>query len=96
MRSSKVSDRSSPRSRTSIGYFRSINDGRVIERIALTGGGANLRGITAAIADQTGLPTRVVDPLQHIRNRHATKEVRIDADHLPSAVSIGLAIGAAA
>src|SRR5581483_3713706 len=83
--------------RTSVGYFRSTNDGAVIERISLTGGGAHLRGIASALADQIGLPVRVVDPMQHIRNRHASKQIRSgDATHLPSAVAVGLAMGAAA
>ena len=62
--------------RTSIGYFRSTNDTAPIERISLTGGGAHLRGIAAALEEQIGLPTRVVDPMQHIRNRLASKQVR--------------------
>lgn len=83
--------------RTSVGYFRSTNDGALIERISLTGGGAYLRGIAPALSEQIGLPVRVVDPLQHIRNRHASKQVRSGASaHIPSAVSVGLAMGAAA
>jgi type IV pilus assembly protein PilM len=83
--------------RTSVQYFRSTNDGASIERISLTGGGAAMRGIAAALTDQIGLPTRIVDPLQHIRNRHASKHAR-DTDGAPdfTAVSIGLAMGAAA
>jgi type IV pilus assembly protein PilM len=80
--------------RTSIGYFRSTNDNPIIERISLTGGGSGLRGIAAALGDQIGLGARVVDPLQHVRNRH-TKEAT-EARYLPSAVSVGLAMGAAA
>ena len=82
--------------RTSIGYFRSTQDKATVERISLTGGGAQMRGIASAMADQIGLPVRVVDPMQHIRNR-GSKQVRTnDADHVPSAVSVGLAMGAAA
>lgn len=83
--------------RTSIGYFRSTNDTAPIERISLTGGGSQLRGIAAALEEQIGLPTRVVDPMQHIRNRLASKQARAaDPAHVPSAVSVGLAMGAAA
>jgi type IV pilus assembly protein PilM len=83
--------------RTSIGYFRSTNANAPIERISLTGGGANLLGFAAALEQQIGLPTRVVDPMQHIRNRHASKTVRDgDPQHAPSAASVGLAMGAAA
>ena len=83
--------------RTSVQYFRSTNDGAVIERISLTGGGAALRGIAPALSEQIGLPTRIVDPLQHVRNRHASKHARDgDPAHEFTAVSIGLAMGAAA
>jgi type IV pilus assembly protein PilM len=82
--------------RTSVGYFRSTNNNIAIERISLTGGGANLRDIGAALADQIGLPARLVDPLQHVRNR-GSKQVRVtEPTHMPSAVSVGLAMGAAA
>lgn len=83
--------------RTSIGYFRSTNDGAMIERISLTGGGAAMPGIAQSLAEQLGLPTRVVDPMQHVRNRHASKDARsADAAQIPTAVAIGLAMGAAA
>ena len=83
--------------RTSLQYYRSSSDGKQIARMSLTGGGAGLRGISNAFADQIGLPTRVVDPLQHVRNRHSSKHARDgDPSHELSAVSIGLAMGAAA
>jgi type IV pilus assembly protein PilM len=83
--------------RTSVQYFRSTNDGAQIERMSLTGGGSALRGIAATLSEQIGLPARIVDPLQHIRNRHASKHSRNgDAASEFTAVSIGLAMGAAA
>jgi type IV pilus assembly protein PilM len=83
--------------RTSIGYYRSTSAGPPIERIGLTGGGAALNGIAELVQDQIGLPCVVVDPLQHVRNRHASKSVRNGgADDMPSAVALGLAMGAAA
>lgn len=83
--------------RTSIGYFRSSRSGVQIERISLTGGGANLAGIAQIMTEQTGLPAGIVDPLQHVRNRLASKQVRSGLlDGAPSAVALGLAMGAAA
>lgn len=83
--------------RTSIGYFSASHGSTPIERISLTGGGAQLGGIAAALSAQMGLPSGVVDPLQHVRNKHATKDVRGgDQPYGPSAVSVGLAMGAAA
>lgn len=83
--------------RTSVGYFRSGREHGQLERIALTGGGAQLRGIDAALSDQIGLPARVIDPMQHVRNRFTTGAARGDQPmYAPSAVAVGLAMGAAA
>jgi type IV pilus assembly protein PilM len=82
--------------RTSIGYFRS-NNSEPIARVSLTGGGSALSGLTDAVSAQTGLPTRVVDPMQHVRNRLASVYTRDGAtDFGASAVAVGLAMGAAA
>ncbi len=83
--------------RTSVQYFRSTNDGAMIDRMSLTGGGSALRGLDTAFRDQIGLPTMAVDPLQHVRNRHASKHALSgDIADVHGAVSIGLAMGAAA
>ncbi len=83
--------------RTSVQYFRSSSDGAQIERMSLTGGGAAMLGLADAFHEQIGIPTRIVDPLQHVRNRLSSKHVRQgDPQHALSAVSIGLAMGAAA
>jgi type IV pilus assembly protein PilM len=81
--------------RTSIGYFRSNNNGAAIERISLTGGGAALPGVVRALSDQVRLPVRVAEPMQHVRR--ASTDIRsADPSRSPSAVSVGLAMGAAA
>lgn len=86
--------------RSSINYFRAGSDGAVIEGIALTGGGAGLPGLAAALSTQNGVPTTVVTPLQHLDRPPATgKQARAgspDPAFTASAVSIGLAMGAAA
>ena len=76
-------------------YFRSSNDGAQISRISLTGGGAALRGMADTLEEQIGLPTSVIDPMQHLGNRHSS-EVALNSRADVSAVSIGLAMGAAA
>ncbi len=84
--------------RSSINYFRSGADGALIEGIALTGGGAALPGLAAALSTQNGLPTVVVTPLQHL-DRSASAAAPAgsgDPTATASAVSIGLAMGAAA
>lgn len=72
--------------RTSVGYLRSMNGSAPIERIALTGGGAHLPGLAAALSDQIGLPARMVDPMQHVRAGQLP-------DEAASAVAVGLAMG---
>ena len=82
--------------RTSIGYFRSNNDAPVA-RISLTGGGSAMSGLAEVFTTQTGLPTRIVDPMQHVRNRLASVYTRDGVTDVGgSAVAIGLAMGAAA
>jgi type IV pilus assembly protein PilM len=82
--------------RTSIGYFRSNNDA-AIARISLTGGGAALSGLAEVMTKHTGLPARIVDPMQHVRNRLASAYTRSGVtDYGASAVAVGLAMGAAA
>jgi type IV pilus assembly protein PilM len=83
--------------RSSINYFMSSGEGAALERISLTGGGSRLRGLAKILAQQNGIPTNVVPPMQHIRNRLAASNVPADfSDVAASAVSVGLAMGAAA
>lgn len=82
--------------RSSINYFAQITPGAQLQRISLTGGGSALVGIAEALTDQLGVPAGVVEPLQHVRNRWATKDVLHGSEEAATAVSVGLAMGAAA
>lgn len=83
--------------RSSVHYFASTSEGAQIERISLTGGGSALGGFADTLTEQMGVPVNVVPPLQHIRNRWASKQAQHEeADGWASAVSVGLAMGAAA
>jgi type IV pilus assembly protein PilM len=81
--------------RSSLQYFVSVTGGRRVERISLTGSGAELRGLPELLSEQLGAPTSLVQPAQHIRNRWRSNS---EADNkIPAtAVSVGLAMGAAA
>ncbi len=82
--------------RSSINYFNTANDAG-LERISLTGGGSGLMGLSSLLADQNGIPTNVVTPMQHIRNRWASADIAGQNDERSaSAVAVGLAMGAAA
>jgi type IV pilus assembly protein PilM len=83
--------------RSSIHYFGSTNSGATLERISLTGGAAGLLGLADLLAEQLGISTNVIAPMQHIRNRWASKQsTESDTEINATAVSVGLAMGAAA
>jgi type IV pilus assembly protein PilM len=83
--------------RTSIGYFRTTNKGAQLERISLTGGASGLPGLAQTLSAQVEIPCQVVSPMQHVRNRLASKQVQQDESAgSATAVSVGLAMGAAA
>ncbi|MET0966397.1 MAG: type IV pilus assembly protein PilM [Nakamurella sp.] len=85
--------------RSSINYFRAGGDGAQLEGISLTGGGSALPGLAAALSTQNGVPAGVVTPMQHLNHPAAVtlgKGRTSDFDRVASAVSIGLAMGAAA
>lgn len=83
--------------RSSIHYFSSTNGGAQVERVSLTGGGALLLGLPEALSSSLHVPAVHTAPMQHIRNRHASKEAnRNDSELSATAVSVGLAMGAAA
>jgi type IV pilus assembly protein PilM len=82
--------------RTSAQYYRSSSTGEQLTRMSLTGGGSRLRGIADLLEEHIGVPTRVVDPTQHLENAQSPA-LSQSADHGDlSAVSVGLAMGAAA
>jgi type IV pilus assembly protein PilM len=82
--------------RSSIHYFASSGGEAPLERISLTGGGAWLPGLASLLGEQMGIPAGVVAPLQHIRNRRISQADDDGAEYRASAVSVGLAMGAAA
>jgi type IV pilus assembly protein PilM len=82
--------------RTSVQYYRSSSAGEQLTRMSLTGGGSRLPGMAQMLEEQLGVPTRIVDPTQHLENQDSPiLSHGGDHDDL-SAVSIGLAMGAAA
>lgn len=82
--------------RSSIHLFGTMHGGRVPERIALTGGGAGLRGLAEALEKAVGIQVAVGDALLHVNNRY-TRRSGADVDSRDAtAVAVGLAMGAAA
>ena len=78
-------------------YFGTTEGGSPVERLLLTGGGSALPGLAELLGEHLSIPAEVVAPMQHIRNRLASKEVQQEESELSAtAVSVGLAMGAAA
>jgi len=83
--------------RSSIHYFGASEGGATVERVSLTGGGSALPGLAQLLGDHLSIRTDVVAPMQHIRNRLASKEIQKEHTELSAtAVALGLAMGAAA
>lgn len=83
--------------RGSIHYFGTTQTSAPVERLSLTGGGSALPGLAELIGDHLSIPANVIAPMQHVRNRLASKELQNeDAELSATAVSVGLAMGAAA
>jgi type IV pilus assembly protein PilM len=81
--------------RGSIQYF-STTMGAQPDRLILTGGGAGLPGLADSLADTTGLDVSVGAPLRYLRPVEGRPEGKHVSDGDPSAVAVGLAIGAVA
>jgi type IV pilus assembly protein PilM len=81
--------------RSSLNYFRTSQPGAPLERVTLTGRAASLSGLTQTLADQVGVPVdlaRVADQLVlPVKSRAAAPD-----PSWATALSVGLAIGAAA
>jgi type IV pilus assembly protein PilM len=83
--------------RSSIHLFGSTHGGAAPEQISLTGGGAALPGLPQALADLLGIGVVVAAPMRHVSNRFVSKPAQdVDAQASVTAVSVGLAMGAAA
>ncbi|WP_111765154.1 type IV pilus assembly protein PilM [Nakamurella deserti] len=97
--------------RSSVNYFRSANDGIALQGVVLTGGGAQLAGLADAVARQVGVATTIgsamsavsTGPVQPVgaaagRPPVIEKPGRATGHDISgaTAVSVGLALGAAA
>jgi type IV pilus assembly protein PilM len=83
--------------RGSIHYFNTMNPGVSLERVALTGGTASMPGLAEALSDHLGVESVVIEPMQHVRNRWSNKDIQTtEILRSATAVSLGLAMGAAA
>jgi type IV pilus assembly protein PilM len=82
--------------RSSLHLFSNTHPDAPIQRVSLTGAAARLPGLADTLAEQLGIPVEVITPLQHIANRYAQSDKRGSNEAHATAVSVGLAMGAAA
>jgi len=81
--------------RSSLNYFRTTHPAAPVARVALTGGGSRLAGFPELLSEQIGAVCEVVDPSRLLAPPSRSRTV-VEPGEWSSALSIGLAIGAAA
>lgn len=75
--------------RNTLSYYASAKPTQPVARVLLTGGGSHLMGLPHALADITGLPVGVANPLQGVS---VAKNAAGDPDGLLT-TALGLALG---
>ena len=82
--------------RNTLSYFASSRQGDVVERIILTGGGAQLAGFAEALGEFTRLPVSRGNPFETLDISRKIDQAGLDQQGSSLAVAIGLALGSAA
>lgn len=84
--------------RSSLHFYSGTSGGNTpIERISLTGGGSQLPGLADELREQHRVPVEVISPVEHLERRWSGRHAKLDGTGFPgAAVSVGLAMGAAA
>jgi type IV pilus assembly protein PilM len=82
--------------RNTLSYFASSRQGDVVERIILTGGGAQLAGFAEALAEFTRLPVSRGNPFETMDISRKIDQAALNQQGSSLAVAIGLALGSAA
>ena len=75
--------------RNTLSYYATLKPMAPVTRILLTGGGARMAGLPNALADLTGLPVGLADPLVNISQGRGA---RSDSD-VSLTTAVGLALG---
>jgi len=82
--------------RNTLSYFASSRQGDVVERIILTGGGAQLAGFAEALGEFTRLPVSRGNPFETLDISRKIDQADLNQQGPSLAVAIGLALGSAA
>ena len=81
--------------RSSFAYLTSGDQQTRVARLALTGGGALLAGLSTALSEQLGVEVVIADPLARLRGEGGHQDDELDRHRSAAAVAIGLTLGVA-
>jgi len=82
--------------RNTLSFYVSTRPGIVIDRIVVSGGGAELIGFNKALADLTRLPVATTDPLDRFTVARTVNRESLQSGYSGLAVAAGLALGSKA
>jgi type IV pilus assembly protein PilM len=82
--------------RNTVNYFTNVHPETPVDGIVVTGGGAALPGLVAALANASGLPVALGDPLANVTLGRGLDEQHVESARGIGAVAVGLALGGVA
>jgi len=82
--------------RNTLSFYLSSRPGAAVERILLSGGGAELNGFPTAAADATRIPVRAPQPLERLAIARTVAQDQISGGGAGIAVAAGLTLGSKA
>jgi len=77
--------------RSTLSYYANSKPGSPVQRIVLTGGGAQLTGLPNALADLTGLPVVLAEAFRQVSQKSRQRATAEEEDEFTTA--LGLALG---
>lgn len=82
--------------RNTVSYYANTRPSEHVSHIVLSGGGAQLRGLSEALAEVTRIPVVAADPLQDVAMGRTVSESDVRSNVTSLTVALGLALGSAA
>jgi type IV pilus assembly protein PilM len=82
--------------RNTLSFYLSSRPGSTVERVVLSGGGAELNGFATALADATRLPVRAPSPVDRLAVARSVSSDQMAAGAAGVPVAAGLTFGSKA